>query len=107
MNFEMNAFFEWVASHRDEDAIGLAGLCFDSPLARWLSVQMGYVVGVDGMHYGRALIDVRCWRRLPQWAYVFSELCERLFGQVLTASEVVDVLIEVEAMVALKDLAVA
>lgn len=99
MKIDINEFFDWVASHRDHEVIGLPGRCFDSPLARWLSEQVGHVIGVDGRHYGRALVDAQRWQVLPYWAYVFTMLCEGLFGRALTASEVVDVLIQVEAMV--------
>jgi hypothetical protein len=95
LTVEFEAFFVWLCSHRDGEIVGVSGRCFDSPLARFLSVQAGRLIGVDGLRYGWALANV--WRQpLPFWAQVFSSLCEGRIGATLTASEAVDLLVEVE-----------
>lgn len=96
----MNEFFNWLSSHKDGEVVGLPGRCFDSPLSRWLSTMTGRLVGVDGARYGWALMDACRWRKLPYWAQVFAALCESRFGRSLTAYEAVDLLAQVETMIA-------
>jgi hypothetical protein len=92
----MDDFLSWLASHRDYEIVGLAGQCFDSPLSRWLSQRLGYLVGVEGKQYGRVQVDTCRWLHLPTWAQVFSQCCERHFARPLSAYDAVGLLVQVE-----------
>lgn len=96
MQLEMNAFFEWLCLHRDDDIVGLPGRCFHSPLACWLSALAGRAIGVDEMRYGWALADTCRWALLPLWARVFAAYSEKLFGRAMSAYEAVSLLVQVE-----------
>ncbi len=48
----LESFSSWLCFHED-DIIGYPGMCFHSPLARWLSEVTGHTYGVDGSVYGR------------------------------------------------------
>lgn len=98
LTVDFEAFFAWLASHRDTDVVGLPGRYFDSPLARWLSAQSGMVIGVDDRRYGWALADERYWCELPYWAQVFEAFSEKYFGFSLTAYETVALLVQVETV---------
>lgn len=97
---DMNEFFDWLAAHHDDDVVGLPGQCFHAPLARFLSSQAGFTVGVDGERYGWALSDACRWLLLPRWAAIFTSLSEKLFGSQLSAYEAVGLLVEVETLLA-------
>ena len=96
MSLEMDDFFSWLASHSDEESVGLPGQCFHSPLARFLSHKAGFTMGVDGKRYGWALADACRWLELPRWAQVFAAYSERWFGRELSAYEAVGLLVQVE-----------
>ncbi len=98
MRIDFDDFLAWIASHADDEVIGLPGQCFHSPLACYLSSRMGRVYGVEGMRYGWALADECRWFPLPRWAQLFSTLSETWFGRALTALQAIDLLIRVEGM---------
>jgi hypothetical protein len=79
VEISLGAFVSWLCLHEHE-VIGLAGTCFDDPLARWLSEMTGHVFGVDGKWYGR-------WRLLPRWAEVFCVWMESRAYRPMTGRE--------------------
>jgi hypothetical protein len=95
-SIDFEEFLSWVVSHGDDEPIGVPGQCFHSPLARFLSARMGCAYGVDEMRYGWALADSCRWLPLPRWAQLFEAVSESRFAQVLTAWQVLDLLIQVE-----------
>ena len=100
VEISLDAFVSWLCSHEHE-VIGLAGTCFDGPLARWLSEMTGYVFGVDGKWYGRASSEYGRWRLLPRWAEVFCVWMESRTYRPLTGREALDVLAHVELTLSL------
>jgi hypothetical protein len=94
-------FLSWLASFAEQDVVGQPGLCFNSPLACFLSQLAGVVIGEDGQRYGRASVESHHWRALPRWAQLFSQFGERLaYGQPLTAYHALCLLVEVETALA-------
>ena len=95
MEISQEAFCAWLCQHEQEE-VGRPGTCFHSPLALWLSELCGYVCGVDGNLYGRALHDSRVWRLLPRWAVAFAARTEARSFHVLTGQEAFVLLADVE-----------
>ncbi|HJT56803.1 MAG TPA: hypothetical protein VJ761_09930 [Ktedonobacteraceae bacterium] len=91
----LHDFADWLLAH-EQEPIGSAHSCFQSPLALWLSEQCGGVVGVDDRCYGRALYASEYWRLLPRWAVLFSCWLEHLTGSSLMGWQAFDVLARVE-----------
>lgn len=92
---DVDGFCSWLAVH-EYDIVGRPGMCFQAPLARWLSERSGHVYGVDGDRYGCASADWRGWRLLPRWAQGLTASIERVFPREVTGSEVFDVLAGLE-----------
>lgn len=88
-------FCSWLCCHEHE-IVGYPSSCYHSPLARWLSERSGYVCGVDGEWFGRALYDCQFWRLLPRWAVVFASYLERVSVVPVTGLEALEVLARVE-----------
>lgn len=89
------AFGSWLCLH-EQETVGRPGLCFDAPLARWLSEVTGQVYGVDGKLYGRGCWEPWQWQLLPRWAEVFTACSERFFALPLTGEQAFDLLAHVE-----------
>ncbi len=89
------AFCHWLCLH-EQEPVGRPGICFDAPLARWLSEVTGQVYGVDGKLYGRGCWEPWQWRLLPRWAEIFTEWSERFFALPLTGEQALEVLASVE-----------
>lgn len=92
---DVDGFCSWLALH-ERDVVGQPGMCFQAPLARWLSERSGHVYGVDGDRYGCASSDWCGWRLLPRWALVLTASIERVFPREVTGSEVFEVLADLE-----------
>lgn len=88
-------FGSWLCRH-EWDCVGQPLLCFQSPLALWLSEVTGHVYGVDGLRYGRALWDGCCWLELPRWAQVFAMRLEQVSASVVMGYQAFAVLAHVE-----------
>ncbi len=94
-DLDMEAFCAWLVAHEYE-VVGQLGMIFQSPLARWLSERVGYVIGVDGAVYGRASHEVWTWKLLPRWASYFNACGEAWFAREVTGGEAFLVLARVE-----------
>lgn len=94
-DIDQEAFCSWLCLHENE-VVGRPGMCYQSPLASWLSEVSGYVFGVDGSVYGRATWDYRCWLRLPRWALLFTRRVEARTSCDITGAEAFAVLAQVE-----------
>jgi hypothetical protein len=94
-DIDQEAFCSWLCLHEDE-VVGHPGMCFQSPLAMWLSEVSGHVYGVDSGLYGRASWDYRCWLRLPRWALLFTRRVEAWPLCDITGAEAFTVLAQVE-----------
>jgi len=95
LDIDQEAFCSWLCLHEDE-VVGRPGMCYQSPLAFWLSEVSGHVFGVDGSVYGRATWDYRCWLRLPRWALLFTRRVEAWTLSDITGAEAFAVLAQVE-----------
>lgn len=95
LDLELEHFIAWLCEHEGE-AVGYPGMYFRSPLASWLSDLTGCVYGIDGVCYGRASADPRCWRLLPKWAQKFVVWTERYAMRAMTGYEAFSVLAEIE-----------
>ena len=95
LDLGVEAFAAWLAI-REHEVVGLPKLCFQSPLARWLSEMTGHLYGVDDGKFGRALSDYCYWRSLPRWAHLFSLWLEGWHSEVVTGQDAFGVLAEVE-----------
>lgn len=98
VEISLEAFVSWLCVH-EHDVIGLAGKCFDGPLARWLSEMSGHVFGVDGKWYGPASSEYCHWRLLPRWAEVFCMWMESRAYRPITGRGALEVLAHVELVV--------
>ncbi|MGB8345413.1 MAG: hypothetical protein WCD86_11045 [Ktedonobacteraceae bacterium] len=93
---DVDGFCSWLAMH-EQDVVGRPGMCFQAPLARWLSERSGHVYGVNGDRYGCASSDWCGWRLLPRWAQALVASSERVFPpREVTGSEVFDMLASLE-----------
>jgi len=91
----LESFSSWLCFHED-DIIGYPGMCFHSPLARWLSEVTGHTYGVDGSVYGRGSSAMCQWRILPRWAVMFQDRIEVVAFRPMTGGDALDVLARVE-----------
>ena len=91
----LDEFCAWLCLH-EHDIVGLPSSFYHSPLARWLSECAGYVVGVDGSWFGRALDESQFWRLLPRWAVAFASCLECASYLPVTGLEALEVLARVE-----------
>ncbi len=94
-DINQEVFCSWLVLHEHE-VVGHPGMCYQSPLAFWLSEVSGHVYGVDGSVYGRATWEYRCWLRLPRWALLFTRRVEAWSWCVITGAEAFAVLAQVE-----------
>lgn len=95
LDLGLEAFAAWLAI-REHEVVGLPHLCFQSPLASWLSEMTGHLYGVDDGKFGRALWDYCYWRSLPRWACLFSCWLETRQAEVVTGQDAFCVLADVE-----------
>lgn len=97
----LEAFASWLAN-REHDIVGRPHLCFQSPLACWLSDMTGHLAGVDVDEgkFGWALVDACYWRLLPRWAHLFSLWLEARHVESVTGRDAFDLLAAVELAVA-------
>jgi hypothetical protein len=94
-DINQEVFCSWLCS-REHEVVGCPGMCYQSPLAFWLSEVSGQVYGVDGSVYGRATWEYRCWLRLPRWALLFTRRVEAWPWDAITGAEAFAVLAQVE-----------
>jgi hypothetical protein len=95
LDLGLETFAAWLAI-REHEVVGLPHLCFQSPLACWLSEMTGHLYGVDDGKFGWALWDYCYWRSLPRWARLFSCWLEARQAEVVTGQDAFCVLADVE-----------
>jgi len=100
LDLGLETFATWLAI-REHEVVGLPHLCFQSPLARWLSEMTGHLFGVDVDEgtFGWALADSCTWRLLPRWAHLFSRWLEARHVEAVTGRDAFDLLAAVELAV--------
>ena len=99
LELRVEDFCSWLCRH-ERESVGQPGMCFQSPLALWLSERTGHVYGVDGFHYGRASWDDCCWLELPRWARLFAARLEHMSASVVMGYEAFAILAHVETALA-------
>lgn len=95
LDINQEDFCSWLCLH-EHMPVGQPGMCYQSPLALWLSEVSGHVYGVDGSVYGRATWDYRCWLHLPRWALLFTRRVEACAVGAITGAQAFAVLAQVE-----------
>lgn len=92
-----DAFSAWLRTH-ETVVFERPGACFDSPLARWLQAMSGHIYGIENGRYGRACWDAQTWLPLPRWAMLMVARFDACATRLLTATEVLSMVAEVQQM---------